>query len=249
MPTDAQPDPKPATTVIHGDKPHQQTDSVAPPIFQTATYFAGSAEDFAAVATAPRSAAFYARYGGPNNAQAEQVIADLEGAESALLAGSGMGAITAAVMTAVSGGDHVVAQETLYAGTLSLLERLLPRFGVTATLVNQTDTAAFERAIRPETKLIIVETPSNPLMKLTDLVAIAQIARARGILTMADNTFASPLNQRPLALGIDLVVHSATKYLGGHSDLIAGVVAGRRDTIEDIWRTSLVTGASINAGP
>lgn len=237
---------KPATTAIHSDKAHRETKSVAPAIFQTAMFFADSAEEFAQVAVEPRDPHFYARYGNPNHAQAEQVIADLEGAEAALLAGSGMGAIAAAVMTFVGQGDHIVGQETLYAGTLGLLEKLLPRFGVTATLVDQTDTAAFEAAIRPETKLIIVESPSNPLMKLTDLAAIAQMARARGIITLADNTFATPINQRPLDLGIDLVAHSATKYLGGHSDLIAGVVAGSAGMIEDIWRTSLITGATLN---
>lgn len=237
---------KPGTIANHSDEAHRETPSVAPPIFQSATFFAGSAEDFAEVATEPRNPYFYARYGNPNHAQAEQVIADLEGAEAALLAASGMGAITTAVLTLVQSGDHVVAQESLYAGTISLLERLLPRFGVTATFVDQTDPAAFAAALRPETKLIIVETPSNPLMKLTDLKAVAEMAKARGIFTMADNTFASPINQRPLDHGIDLVVHSATKYLGGHSDLIAGAVAGKASMIEDIWRTSLVTGVSIN---
>lgn len=236
----------PATTVIHGDKPHQETASVAPPIFQSSTFFAPAADDFLKVATEPRNPYFYARYGNPNNAQAEQVIADLEGAEAALIAGSGMGAITTTVLTFVSAGDHIVAQESLYAGTMSLLERLLPRFGVSYTLVDQTDSAAFEAALRPETKLIIVETPSNPLMKLTDLATVAQMGRARGIVTLADNTFASSINQRPLDFGIDLVVHSATKYLGGHSDLIAGVVAGAHDTLEAIWRTSLVIGATLN---
>ncbi|MCD4687182.1 MAG: aminotransferase class I/II-fold pyridoxal phosphate-dependent enzyme [Anaerolineae bacterium] len=236
----------PATTAIHSDKAQRETKSVAPAIFQSATFFADSAEEFAQVAVGPRDAHFYARYGNPNHAQAEQVLADLEGAGAALLAGSGMGAITAAVLTFVGQGDHIVGQETLYAGTLSLLEKLLPRFGVTATLVDQTDPAAFEAAIRPETKMIIVEAPSNPLMKLTDFAAIATMARARGIITLADNTFATPVNQRPLDLGIDLVAHSATKYLGGHSDLIAGAVAGPTAMIEDIWRTSLITGASIN---
>ncbi len=238
--------PDPATRAIHSDKHHQETLSVAPPIFQSATFFARSADEFAQVATEPRNPRFYARYGNPNHAQTEQVIADLEGAEAALLAGSGMGAITTTVLSLVGQGDHIIAQESLYAGTVSLLERLLPRFGVTATFVDQTDVAAFEAAIRPETKLIIVETPSNPLMKLTDLAAVAALAQARGITTLADNTFASPLNQRPLDLGIDLVAHSATKYLGGHSDLIAGVVAGKADAIEAIWRTSLVMGASLN---
>lgn len=237
---------KAETLVVQGDKPHNETRAVSPPIFQTSTYVAPSAEDFLEVATEPRHPQFYTRYGNPNHAQAEAVLAGLEGMDAALLAGSGMGSITTAILALVGSGDHIIAQESLYAGTIALLQNHLPRFGVETTFVDQTDVAAFEAAIRPTTRLMIVETPSNPLMKLTDLRAVAELADRHDIITMADNTFATPINQRPAEFGIDLVVHSATKYLGGHSDLIAGVIAGSDDLIERVWRMSLVTGASLN---
>jgi cystathionine beta-lyase/cystathionine gamma-synthase len=237
----------PDTIAVDADFELNDSGAMSPPIYQTSTFIAHSAEEFAEMATEPRHPGFYARYGTPNHAQAERIIADLEGAEAALVTATGMGAITTTVLTLVSQGDHIVAQNNHYAGTLALLEKLLPRFGVTVAQVDQTDLAAFEAAIRPATKLIIVESPVNPLMTITDLRGVVALAQARGILTLADNTFATPINQRPLDLGCDLVVHSATKYLGGHSDLMAGVVAGRAEMIERIWRASLITGATLNS--
>ncbi len=171
----------------------------------------------------------------------------LEGAEAALLLASGMGAMAGAVLSTVRAGDHVVAQNSLYAGTSSLLRRFLPRFGVEATFVDQRDPLNFEEALRPNTRAIVVESPSNPLAHVTDLAAIAELARSRGIVTIADNTFATPVNQRPLEHGIDMVVHSATKYLGGHSDLIAGLVVGGRERVTAVWEDALELGAC--AGP
>jgi cystathionine beta-lyase/cystathionine gamma-synthase len=171
------------------------------------------------------------------------VMAALEGAEAALMTASGMGAISTTVLTLVGQGDHVVAQQNHYAGTTSLLRDLLPRFGVEVTFVDQTEVAEFEKAIRPNTKLIVVESPSNPLMRLTDMRAIAEIAKSRSILTFAENTFGTPINQRPLELGMDIVMHSGTKYLGGHSDLMAGVVVGAKPLLEKIWNTSLLLGS------
>ncbi|HEY8448124.1 MAG TPA: aminotransferase class I/II-fold pyridoxal phosphate-dependent enzyme [Thermomicrobiales bacterium] len=234
-----------ASLAIHADDPIEQTASVAPPIHQTSTFAAETDEEFAAMATEPRHPRYYTRYGNPTLARAEAVIAALEGAEAALVAASGMGAIASAVLTLVGQGDHVVAQQNHYMGTSKLLGEFLPRFGVTSTLVDQTDPAAFEAALTPQTKLIIVETPANPTLQLTDLRAVADLARSHGILTLADNTFASPVNQQPLALGIDLVMHSGTKYLGGHHDLIAGVIAGSRSLIERIWDSSIVLGATL----
>lgn len=230
------------TLVIHGDAGVDDDGSIAPAIYATSTYRARSAQEFAAMATAPRHPRYYTRYGNPTHARCEQLIARMENAEAALLLASGMGAISTAVLSQVGRGDHVVAQTSHYMGTTRLLADLLPRFGVATTLVDQTDTEAFARALRPETKLVVVETPSNPTLALTDLAAVAALARARGITTLADNTFASPVNQRPRDFGIDLVVHSATKYLGGHSDLIAGVVVGARDRVEGIWETAIVLG-------
>ncbi len=233
------------TQVIHAARHLDPTSAVAPPIYQTSTFQSQSAEDFATRAGEPRHPEFYSRYGNPTLSQAEAVIASLEGAESALLSASGMGAITSSVLTFVHQGAHIVAQREHYGGTLNLLRDLLPRFGVEVTQVDQTNASAFESAIQPNTKLILVESPSNPIMTLTDLRAVAEIANARGILTLADNTFATPLNQRPLDLGIDLVFHSATKYFGGHSDLIAGVVLGKSALMQKIWSNHVVIGAAL----
>jgi methionine-gamma-lyase len=236
----------PDSVAIHADRSLNETTAVTPPIWQTSTFRADTPDEFLRQASEPRSDRFYTRYGNPTHSQTEAVIAALERTEAALVLASGMGAISSTILTFVGSGDHVVAQKTHYAGTASVLRTLLPRLGVDVTLVDQTDTRAFEEAVRPETRLIVVETPSNPLLTITDLRGVSAVARERGILTMIDNTFATPINQQPAELGIDLVVHSATKYLGGHSDLIAGVVAGPASLVEKVWDTSIVLGASLS---
>jgi methionine-gamma-lyase len=233
------------TKLIHADRELNATSAVAPPIFQTATFRGDSAQDFADRASRPRHPEFYTRYGNPTLSQVESVLASLEGAQSALVTGSGMAAVSATVLALVSKGDHVLAQKNHYGGTLNLLNSFLPRFGVEVTQVDQTDTAAFEKAVRPNTKLILIETPSNPLMTLTDIAAVTRLARSRGITTLIDNTFATPINQRPLDLGIDLSFHSATKYFGGHSDLIAGAVMGSSESITKIWNAHVILGAAL----
>ncbi|MGZ3499526.1 MAG: trans-sulfuration enzyme family protein [Vulcanimicrobiaceae bacterium] len=228
------------TLLVH---PDDETDAVAPPIYQTSTFRARSAEQFDEMARTPRHERFYTRYGNPTLAQVERLIAKLEETEAALVTASGMAAISTAILSSVKAGDHVVAQRNLYSGTTNLLEPWLSRFNVEATFVDQTDPQAFADAIRPNTRAIVVETPSNPLLRITDLSAVATLARERGILTIADNTFATPYNQRPASFGIDVVVHSATKYLNGHSDVISGVIAGSRQRLDAFWETSLVLGA------
>jgi cystathionine beta-lyase/cystathionine gamma-synthase len=233
------------TRLIHRDRALNATAAVAPPIYQTATFRADSAEDFGARAASPRHPEFYTRFGNPNRAQVESVLADVEGAETALVTASGMAAVSTAVLTFVEQGAHIIAQNNHYGGTVTLLRDFLPKFGVTFTQVDQTDVAAFQSAMQPNTKLIIVESPSNPVMKITDLRAVASLAKQHGVLTIADNTFATPVNQRPLELGIDLVFHSATKYFGGHSDLIAGVVMGSSTLVEKVWNTSVILGGGL----
>ncbi len=233
------------TWLQQGDRdPHDS--AIAPPIHLSATFRADDAADFADMAGRPRHSRYYTRYGNPTTDRAAALIARLEGAPAGLMTASGMGAICAAVMAMVKSGDHVVAQTNHYMGTSRLLGDVLARFGVAVTFVDQTDLNAFEQALRPTTRLIVVETPVNPTLALTDLAAVAAMARARGILTLADNTFASPLNQQPRSLGIDLVVHSATKYLGGHHDLTAGAVLGAVDLIEKVWDTAIVLGAVLS---
>lgn len=232
------------TLLLHAD---ETTDSgIVPPIHQSTPFAAASAEQFADMSQRPRHERFYRRYGSPTQARLEEVVAGIEGAEAGLATASGMGAISTAFLALLSAGDHVVAQRSMYGGTLGLLQGLGPRMGINATLVDQTDMSAFERAITPRTKLVMIETPSNPLLQLTDVGAIAALARARGILTLADNTVATPVNHRPLDDGIDIVMHSVTKALSGHSDVLAGMVLGRRELIERIWETHIVVGSVIS---
>ncbi len=231
------------TGLVHGDRDVRSDDGVSSPIVQTSTFSAPSSDRFADMATERRGHSFYTRYGNPNHAQVAALVAKAERAESALVTASGMATATLALLALTSAGDHVVAQRSMFPGTLSLLRDLLPRFGVTCTEVDQADAGAFERAFTAATRLVLVETPSNPRLEVTDVRAVAALARSHGALTLADNTFATPVNQRPIELGADLVWHSATKYLGGHSDLSAGVLAGRAEILDAVWDTAVITGA------
>lgn len=233
-----------ATRLIHADSEVEpQARAVAPSIHQSATFEARDADDFAEMASTPRHREYYSRYGNPTLARAETVIAALEDAETALVTASGMGAISTAALALTAAGDHVIAQTNHYMGTTKLVTELLARFGIEHTMVDQRSPEAFREALRPNTRLIFMESPANPTLALTDIAAVASLARQAGALTMVDNTFASPINQRPLTLGADLVVHSGTKFLGGHHDLTAGVLAGSAALIDRIWNTSIVTGS------
>jgi cystathionine beta-lyase/cystathionine gamma-synthase len=242
QPTSAIRPSHPETLVATADAGLEDVADIAPPIHQTAPFRAHSDDDFAAMSATPRHPRYYTRDGNPTFTRVEAIVAALEGAEAALLTASGMSAISTTALALLGQGDHVVAQKTHYMGTTQLLGMLLPRFGVSVTLVDQASPEAFANALTSATKLILVETPANPLLTLTDLVAVADLARARGILTLCDNTIASPINQTPIRSGIDLVVHSATKFLGGHHDLTAGVVAGPQALVEKIWHCAVVLG-------
>jgi cystathionine beta-lyase/cystathionine gamma-synthase len=230
------------TRLIHGAEAADPTPGVSPPIYQTSTFRLATPEEGAELAAQVAPATYYTRYGNPNTKQVEALLSGLERAEAALAVGSGMAAITTALLSNLRAGDHVVAQNTHYTSTLSFLAQVLPRYGVEVTQVDQTDTGAFRRAIRPNTRVVYTETPTNPTMDLTDLSATAEIAHEAGVLAITDNTFASSYNQRPLELGYDLVVHAATKYLGGHSDLTAGVILGPRQLIDLAWEHARVHG-------
>lgn len=233
----------PQTTAVHAAHEFNQTTSISPPIFQTTTFSAENAEHFYEMATQPRHAEFYTRYGNPNHQQVEATVAALENGEAALVTSSGIGAIYAAVMSQLQSGDHIIAQRNHYAATTVLFRDILPRFQIECTFVDNTNNDDFVAAVRPNTKLLYLETPTNPLMQLTDLRAMAALARQHNLRTMVDNTFATPLNQRPLESGCDVVLHSATKYIGGHHDVTAGVVVGSKEMIEQIWRFALVSGS------
>lgn len=224
-----------ATRLVHAGSEANETSALSVPIYQSSTFRFASAEQGADLCAAVAPSHLYTRWGNPTTRALELALADVEGGEAALAFSSGMAAGVTAVMPMVASGDHVVAANCLYAGMTELFERVLPPLGVETTFVDPAEEGAFERALQPATKLIYVETPANPTLAVTDLAAVAALGRARGIFTLADNTWASPWNTRPLELGIDAVVHSATKYLGGHSDLIAGAAIGRRQWIERIW--------------
>jgi methionine-gamma-lyase len=198
------------------------------------------------MATTPLSPGFYTRYGNPTNHALEAAVASLEGAERALATASGMGALTAAILSVVQHGDHIVAQQAMYGGTSAWLSKIAPQLGLDVTLVDQTVPDSFRSALRARTRLFLLETPSNPLLTVTDLRAVVAIAREAEVTTLVDNTVASPVNQRPLEFGVDLVVHSATKYLGGHGDLSAGLVVGPASAIERVWQRSHLLGSTLD---
>ncbi len=219
---------------------------VAPPLYQTASFATDEAGVFLDMATRPLHPGFYTRYGNPTTRAFESAVAGLEGGECALATASGMGAITAALLAFAGRGDHVVAQRVLYGGTTGLLQNIAPQLGIDVSFVDQADADGFAAAARPETRLFVLESPSNPMLRLTDLARMSDIARARGITTLVDNTIASPINQRPLALGMDLVMHSATKYLCGHGDASAGVLVGDEQRIKAVWEKAYLLGATLD---
>jgi cystathionine beta-lyase/cystathionine gamma-synthase len=239
--------PDPFTVLAHiGEERPGASHPIAPPLYQTATFAADDAATFLAMATTPRHPEFYTRYGNPTVRTLENAVAALEHGEAALATASGMAAIAAVILGLVGRGGHIVAQRVLYGGSVGLLTKIVQRLGIEVTFVDQTEADAFAHAVGPGTRLFLLETPSNPLMRLTDLERVADIARSSGVLTLVDNTLASPINQLPLDLGIDLVMHSATKYLGGHSDASAGIVVGARRLIEDVWDTAYLLGATLD---
>ena len=213
---------RPATSLLHGDE-NSRGGAVAPAIVQASTFAADSSEEFLDTATKSFSDSFYVRYGNPNHTQVADVVATLEGAERALVTASGMGAVSTLALALLNAGDHVVVQRSVYPGTTTLTTDLLARFGVSADVVSQSSFGDLESLLRSSTRLVFVETPSNPHLAITDLRRFADIAHGAGALLIADNTVATPINQRPLSLGADVVWHSATKYLAGHSDVSAGV--------------------------
>lgn len=204
------------TDAIHaGQAPDPTTGAVMTPIFQTST--------FAQEEPGVHQGYEYARTGNPTRTALEQNLAALEDAQFGLAYASGLAAISN-IVGLLEQGDHIVAEEDLYGGTVRLFEQVARRFGLDFTYVDMTDIEAIIEAIRPETKLLWIETPTNPLLKLIDLEAVADVAKDAGVLTVCDNTFLSPYLQRPLEFGIDIVMHSTTKYLNGHSDVIGGAL-------------------------
>src|SRR6266566_1096908 len=217
----------PETESVHGGKHLEKRNApMAQPIYQTSTFQVTDSEQ---QLRATHTDMFYTRYGNPTHTAVESAIAELEGADAALLFASGMNAITTSILSLVKSGDHIVAQRDIYGGVTKFLSTWLPKFGVETTFVDTTDYEQHARAIRPNTKLLYLESPTNPALRVVDFAKTAALAKQHKLISMIDSTFGTPINQRPAEFGIDLVMHSGTKYLGGHSDLICGVVAGRGD--------------------
>lgn len=230
-----------------GEERENYRGAVSPPIFQSSIF---AFADVAAMREAFRDEYQRTTYTRGNNPTVEilrKKVAALEGAEDCLMFGSGAGAITAGVMACVSAGDHVVCVQRPYSWTRTLLRDLLARFGVTHTFIDGTDIGNFEQAIRPETRLIVLESPNSMTFEQQDIAAVARLARARGIRTLCDNSYASPLNQSPIALGIDLAAHSATKYLNGHSDVVAGALCGSEKILREVFKGPFMTCGAILA--
>ena len=234
------------TTAIHGGRIEDANKSVVAPIYQTATFKYDSVEDGARLAAEKGPGYLYTRWGNPTTDLFEQKVALLEGAEAALAASSGMAAIATAVVGLLKRGDHLIAPKAVYQASFQLFTDVLPRFGVEATVLDDPDVSAYERGLRPNTRLLYIETPNNPLLGIIDIAGVASLARTHGARTVADNTFATPYNQRPLSLGVDLVCHSATKYLGGHHDVTAGVIAGSREALRSCVATLRVFGGVLD---
>lgn len=238
MADDTLPTPGFGTLAIHaGQSPEPTTGAIMPPIFQTSTYVQP------AIAEPLGGIYDYARVANPTREALERNLAALEAGAHGLAFSSGLAAIEAVLKT-LSAGDHVVSEENTYGGTTRMFTRVLSRLGIDFTFVDSRDPDAVAAAMRPETRLVHVETPTNPMMRLCDIAAVAEVAHAGDAILMVDNTFASPYNQRPLTLGADVVVHSTTKYINGHSDIIGGVlVVAGDDLAEEIRFVRKSTGA------
>jgi methionine-gamma-lyase len=236
----------PATSAIHTGEHRVGVGSpVGTTIARTANFTFSNTEEMKRWAQGKSSAYIYTRYGNPTLTVAEQKIAALEGAEAALVTASGMAAISSALLSVLKSGDELIATRQLYGGTYRLFRDHFPRFGIVVRHV-ESNLDGIERLVNPRTKALYIETPTNPTLRLVDLRRAIAFAKEWDLLALIDNTFASPVVQRPIELGFDIVLHSATKYLAGHSDLIAGAAAGRRSLITEIRHTVINLGGSMD---
>jgi methionine-gamma-lyase len=238
-----------ATRAIHlGYDPATEKGALTAPIFMTSTYAFETAEDGAAMFRGEKVGYIYGRTRNPTQALLEERMASLEGAEAALALASGIAAISATCWTLLSAGDQIVFDETLYGSTFAFFAKGLTRFGVKATPVNFSNLEDYKQALTAPTKIVFFETPANPNLRVIDIAAVAAAAHRIGAIVIVDNTFCSPVLQRPLEFGADLVVHSATKFLGGHGDLLGGIVVGPAEIIGRIRGVGLrwLTGATLS---
>lgn len=238
---------QPATVAVHaGTHDDPTTGAVGTPIYQTSTFILGDEQYRAVEEGYARDRFIYTRYGNPSQWAVQEKLAALEGAESAIVFSSGMAAISATVLSMLDKGAHVVASNELYGGTYNLFHHELPSLGFSVSYVNPRDPAAIEAAIRPETMLLYFETVTNPLLKVVDVPVLGEIAARRKLRLVLDATFTTPLGMQALTHGAHVVVHSCTKYLNGHSDLVAGVAMGARKHIDPIWPRLLAFGGCLD---
>jgi cystathionine beta-lyase/cystathionine gamma-synthase len=229
-----------------GERADSETGSVVTPIYETSVFAFTSTQELIDAVSEKTSRDVYTRWSNPTITAAERKIAELEGTEDCAVFSSGMAAISTAIISLVSPGDHIVSIRDLYGGTVDLLSNLMNRFGVRTTFVEATDAGEIKSAVRDNTKLIFLETPTNPTLKLVDLTKVSEIAEKNHVKVLVDNTFATPYNQQPLRFGCDLAIHSATKYLAGHNDVTAGATAGPKRIIEPMKKLRRILGGVLD---
>src|ERR1051326_6945746 len=223
---------RPETAAVRGASHLEKKNApVTAPIYQTSTFEVTDNDEQIRVTPTDR---YYTRWGNPTITLAEQTLATLEGTEDARVFASGMGAITSTILALLKSGDHIVAQRDIYGGVTKFLSQWLPKLGIETTFVDTTDYDQHARAIRPNTRMLYLESPTNPSLRIVDMKKTAALAKQHGVISMIESTFGTSINQRPAEYGIDLVMHSGTKYLSGHADLTGGVVCGRRELIDPI---------------
>jgi len=229
-----------------GERVDPETGAVVTPIYETSVFAFTSTQQLIDAVSEKTSRDVYTRWSNPTITAAERKIAELESAEDCAVFSSGMAAISTAIISLVSPGDHIVSIRELYGGTVELLSNLMTKFEVLTTFVEATNTGEMESAVRDNTKLLFLETPTNPTLKLVDLSKVAEIAKRNDAKVLVDNTFATPYNQQPLRFGCSLVIHSATKYLAGHNDVTAGAAAGSEELIEPMKKLRRILGGVLD---
>ncbi|MBM4237039.1 MAG: aminotransferase class I/II-fold pyridoxal phosphate-dependent enzyme [Euryarchaeota archaeon] len=236
-----------STIAVHaGEWKDEFSGSVTTPIYQTSTFYFPTADPSTWEGQVPDGSYIYTRYGNPTARAVEDKVAAMEGAEKGLAFSSGMAAITTTLLSLLEKGDRIVSVEDVYGGTFSFMRNELPRLGVEIDFVDSTNTPGIIDAIKEGAKVVYLESPTNPMLKIVDVPTVARAAHDRGAIVVMDNTFSTPVNQNPIPMGVDLVIHSCTKYLNGHSDLIAGVVVGASAHIDRIWKKRILMGGTLD---
>lgn len=235
------------TLAVRAGTERSQFNEHSEALYLTSSFVFGSAAEAAARFSGQEPGNIYARFTNPTVTAFQERLAVLEGAESCVATSSGMSAILATVMGLLSAGDHIVASQSLFGATVQLFGNIMKRFGIATTFVSQTDVAAWSAAVQPNTRLLFAETPSNPLTEICDIAALSQVARQAGALLAVDNCFCTPILQRPLDLGADLVIHSATKYLDGQGRVLGGAVLGRKEVIDPVYTFLRTAGPTMSA--